>query len=57
MMYRLPGTARMDSSASAAIRSIILSDMRMPEMDGQALYEQVRSDYPQALKRIAFITG
>jgi len=36
---------------------LILTDMRMPEMDGQTLYERVRHDYPQALKRIAFITG
>ena len=36
---------------------LILSDMRMPEMDGQTLYDHVRHDYPQALKRIAFITG
>lgn len=36
---------------------LILSDMRMPEMDGQALYEHLRHDHPQALRRIAFITG
>lgn len=36
---------------------LILSDMRMPEMDGQTLYDHVRHDHPQALKRIAFITG
>jgi len=36
---------------------LILSDMRMPEMDGQTLYEHLRHEHPQALKRIAFITG
>jgi CheY-like chemotaxis protein len=36
---------------------LILSDLRMPEMDGRALYNQVRRDYPQALKRIVFVTA
>jgi CheY-like chemotaxis protein len=36
---------------------LILSDLRMPEMDGRALYDEVRRDYPQALKRIVFVTA
>jgi CheY-like chemotaxis protein len=36
---------------------LILCDLRMPEMDGRALYDEVRRDYPQALKRIAFVTA
>jgi DNA-binding NtrC family response regulator len=36
---------------------VIFCDLRMPEMDGQALYEEIRHDYPQALKRIVFVTA
>lgn len=36
---------------------VIFCDLRMPEMDGQALYEEVRRDHPQALKRIVFVTA
>lgn len=36
---------------------LILCDLRMPELDGRGFYEQVRSDTPQALKRIVFVTA
>jgi CheY-like chemotaxis protein len=36
---------------------VILSDLRMPEMDGRALYDEVRRDHPQALKRFVFVTA
>jgi len=36
---------------------LILCDWRMPEMDGRALYDQIRRDHPQALKRIPFVTA
>ena len=36
---------------------VILSDLRMPEMDGRALYYEVRRDHPQALKRFVFVTA
>jgi CheY-like chemotaxis protein len=36
---------------------LILCDLRMPAMDGAALYEEVRRDHPQALKRIVFVTA
>jgi two-component system NtrC family sensor kinase len=29
----------------------------MPEMDGQALYEEIQRDHPQILKRIVFVTA
>jgi two-component system NtrC family sensor kinase len=36
---------------------LILCDLRMPAMDGAALYEEVRRDHPQALKRIVCVTA
>jgi CheY-like chemotaxis protein len=36
---------------------VILCDLRMPEMDGPALYEVIRRDHPQVLKRIVFVTA
>jgi len=36
---------------------LILCDLRMPEMDGAALYEEIRRDHPQVLKRIVFVTA
>lgn len=35
----------------------ILSDLRMPEMDGPDLYENLKKDFPEMVERIAFITG
>lgn len=37
--------------------NMILSDLNMPEMDGRKLFEAVRSEFPQLLSAIAFITG
>ena len=35
----------------------ILSDIRMPVLDGPSLYEALRRERPQMLDRIAFVTG
>lgn len=36
---------------------IIVSDLRMPVLDGPGLYEALRQDMPRYLKRIIYVTG
>jgi two-component system NtrC family sensor kinase len=36
---------------------LILSDMRMPELDGPGLYRQLACRYPKLLQQIIFLTG
>jgi len=36
---------------------LILSDLNMPGLDGKGLYEQIKTQYPDRLDRIGFITG
>ncbi|MHB0877964.1 MAG: hybrid sensor histidine kinase/response regulator [Anaerolineae bacterium] len=35
----------------------IISDIRMPEMGGIALWENLRNDYPELASRVIFVTG
>lgn len=36
---------------------IILSDIRMPDMDGPALWSELKSQHPNLARRVGFITG
>jgi CheY-like chemotaxis protein len=36
---------------------VILSDLRMPELDGPGLYRELASHHPKLLRRIIFLTG
>ncbi len=50
------GRQALDRLAAGAF-DLILSDLRMPVMDGPALYGALRASHPALLGRIAFITG
>jgi CheY-like chemotaxis protein len=36
---------------------LIVSDLRMPEVDGVALYRRLERERPQAARRMLFLTG
>ncbi len=36
---------------------VILSDLRMPELDGVGLYRELEQQYPRLLPRLAFVSG
>jgi PAS domain S-box-containing protein len=36
---------------------LIISDMRMPDMDGEALYNKLRETHPEISRRVIFLTG
>jgi len=36
---------------------VILTDIRMPDMDGRALYQQIQAKWPSELARVVFVTG
>src|SRR6266852_430081 len=42
---------------SACAYDAILSDLRMPELDGVGLYRGLDQHYPGLLRRIAFVSG
>ena len=36
---------------------VILTDMRMPDLDGRALYRQIQERWPDRAQRVVFVTG
>lgn len=39
------------------VYDLILSDLRMPEMDGPTFYRNMRAEYPHLVERIVFMTS
>jgi CheY-like chemotaxis protein len=37
--------------------ALIVSDVRMPDVDGPALYQELRALSPELIRRIVFVTG
>jgi two-component system NtrC family sensor kinase len=37
--------------------AVIVSDVRMPDVDGAALYYELRSERPELTRRMVFVTG
>ena len=50
------GIAALDKLAECSYDAI-LSDLRMPELDGPGFYRAVERRYPQLVSRFAFLTG
>ena len=42
---------------AAAHYDVILTDMRMPDLDGRALYEAIEARWPGQARRVVFVTG
>ena len=50
------GLAALDKLAERSYDAI-LSDLRMPELDGPGFYREVERRHPQLVSRFAFLTG
>lgn len=50
------GLAALDRLASRTY-DVVLSDLRMPELDGLGLFREIEQRYPDLLRRFVFITG
>jgi two-component system NtrC family sensor kinase len=36
---------------------VILTDIRMPDLDGRALFQEIRQRWPERVRRVVFVTG
>ncbi len=52
----LSGREALARLADGAV-DLIISDLRMPDMDGPSLYRALASDRPELAARMAFVTG
>jgi len=51
------GSAAVARLAGGGEYALVISDFRMPDHDGQELYEWIRASRPELLPRLVFITG
>ncbi len=52
-----PNGARALERLGAAAYDLIVTDMRMPELDGPGLYREVERRHPALVRRVIFLTG
>jgi CheY-like chemotaxis protein len=50
------GLAALDRLANRTY-DVVLSDLRMPELDGLGLFREIEQRYPDLVRRFVFITG
>ncbi|HET6366932.1 MAG TPA: response regulator, partial [Pseudomonadales bacterium] len=50
------GRAALEQLADQAY-DLIVSDLRMPVLDGRGLYRELQANRPELLRRILFVTG
>jgi CheY-like chemotaxis protein len=50
------GRAALEKLATGTY-DLIVSDLRMPVLDGRGLYRELEKHYPEMLPRIVFVTG
>ena len=50
-------TAKNGRDAEARSYDLVLSDLRMPELDGVGLYRELEQQHPSVLRRLAFVSG
>jgi CheY-like chemotaxis protein len=48
---------QLDATIDAALEMVIISDLRMPHMDGPALYLELSTRRPELAARMVFVTG
>ena len=49
--------AEIKSGENPMLLSLIITDIRMPELDGREFFELLKATHPQLTHRIVFITG
>ena len=52
-----PATIEAIEKLRAGAYDLIISDLRMPQLDGPGLYREVARRHPRLLRRMVFVTG
>ena len=53
---RVPGAKPLERMG-AEHYDVILTDVRMPDLDGRTLYREIERRWPEQARRVVFVTG